>query len=134
MNLSLSPAPWLQFTDNSGNPLAGGQLYTAQAGTVAGPGQASPLTTYSDPAGQEPNANPITLDTTGRATVYLYGLYSFALYDSNGVFIRSQDNVGQPATNFGVLPTYANNAAAVTAGLSVGTPYLNGDVLQVVHS
>lgn len=31
------------------------------------------------------------------------------------------------------LPTYANNAAAITGGLAVGAPYRNGDVVQIVH-
>jgi hypothetical protein len=31
------------------------------------------------------------------------------------------------------IPSYANNAAAVSAGEAVGTLYRNGDVLQIVH-
>src|SRR5689334_1664017 len=81
-----------EFT-NTGAPLAGGKLYTAQPGTVAGPAQASPKATYTDGTGATPNANPVVLDAAGRADVWLLGAYSMALYDANGVLIKSKDQV-----------------------------------------
>ena len=33
----------------------------------------------------------------------------------------------------GSVPSYANNAAAISGGLEAGEIYLNGDVLQMVH-
>lgn len=51
-----------QFFDNSGNPLAGGKIFTYTAGS------STKQTTYSDSAGTVPNANPVVLDADGRLT------------------------------------------------------------------
>jgi len=36
-------------------------------------------------------------------------------------------------TNYTQLPEYANNAAAIAAGLTIGQVYRTGDFLKVVH-
>lgn len=89
----LSPVPKSRETDNAGRPLAGGLLYTAQPGTVAGPGQSFPKSTYTDASGQTANTNPVIYDASGRADVWLSGSYAMALYDADGVLIYSEDNV-----------------------------------------
>jgi hypothetical protein len=58
-------SPVWQFMDNSGNPLSGGKVCTFSAGT------STPLATYSEGTGTTPNANPVILDSAGRATIYL---------------------------------------------------------------
>ncbi|MCL5743779.1 MAG: glycoside hydrolase family 55 protein, partial [Acidobacteria bacterium] len=65
-NAALAPTARPQFFDSNGKPLAGGKLCTYQAGTT------TPLTTYADSALTTPNANPIVLDVSGRATVGIY--------------------------------------------------------------
>ena len=55
-----------QFLDNNGQPLANGTLSYFQAGT------ATPLVTFSDSAGTQPNSNPIALDSSGRLDGYVY--------------------------------------------------------------
>lgn len=84
---NLSPVPKMTFLDSAGNPLSGGKLYTYQAGG------STPQTTYSD-QGVTPHANPIILDSAGRATIYLaQANYRFVLTDSADVQQWTQDNV-----------------------------------------
>jgi hypothetical protein len=55
----LAGAGW-QFFDNNGVVLAGGKLYTYDAGTT------TLRATYTDSTGATPNSNPIVLDSAGR--------------------------------------------------------------------
>lgn len=85
---TVMPVPRQQFFDNNGKTLAGGLLYTYLAGTT------TPQATYSDVGLTTPNANPIVLDSAGRATVFLSATsYKFVLKTSAGVTIWSQDNI-----------------------------------------
>ena len=90
--LSLMPMVRLYEVNSTGAPLVGGKLYTAQPGTVAGPGQSYPKATYTDSNSSIANANPVVLDGSGKADVWLNGSYSVALYDLNGVLIESNTN------------------------------------------
>lgn len=61
MPFHLSPiGAGAQFFDNNGIPLAGGKLYTYEAGTT------TPQSTYTDSTGGTALANPIVLDSAGR--------------------------------------------------------------------
>jgi len=85
---SLSPTPKLQFFDANGAPLAGGLLYTYEAGST------TPLATYTDSTGVSANTNPIVLDSRGEANVWLGAdSYKLALYTSVGVLIWTVDNI-----------------------------------------
>lgn len=57
----LAPNPFTYFTDKQGNWLVYGKLRTLDWTTR------QPKATYFDPAGQKPRANPIELDSIGRA-------------------------------------------------------------------
>lgn len=82
------PVPRQQFFDNNGDPLAGGLLDVYLAGTT------TRTDTYSDAALTTPNANPVVLDSAGRATVFLDALsYKFVLKNSLGAVIWTQDEV-----------------------------------------
>ena len=120
---TISPVPFLQFIDANGAPLAGGKLYTYAAGTT------TPLATYTTYAGTTPNANPVILDSAGRASVWLgAGSYKFVLKDSTDVLVYTTDNIVnagsgtmQPAvvatqgqTVFTVLP-YTMGGSAIVA-------------------
>lgn len=83
----LTPMPKMQFFDNNGDPLAGGKLYTYE------PGTSTPKATYTDQGGGTPNANPVILDSAGRADVWLIGSYKFRLDDSSDVTIWTVDNI-----------------------------------------
>lgn len=78
-----------QFFDNSGNPLAGGLVYTYAAGTTTN------QATYTTQAGTVAHANPVVLDSAGRASIFLgQGLsYRMDLKTSAGVLIKSVDNI-----------------------------------------
>jgi hypothetical protein len=109
----------LQYFDNSGAPLSGGQLVTCGAGTTcANPPGGDAATTYQTPAGTS-NANPIILNSAGRANMYLTpGVsYKFALYTAGNVLIGTWDN--QLASSLaGTATTMAN---LVYAGPSSGS-------------
>jgi hypothetical protein len=83
------PMPWFTGLDASGAPVGGGLLYTYAAGTT------TPLATYTDSTLGTPNANPVVLDSAGRAAVFLPSgvAYKFELRTAAGVVIRTQDNV-----------------------------------------
>lgn len=86
-----TPAPFVKayYTDNNGNPCASCLLTTFAAGTT------TPLATYSDAALITPNSNPIVLDSSGRATIYLSATsYKFRLRSADAVTTYwTQDNV-----------------------------------------
>ena len=85
---TVMPAPKFIGLDNNANPVSGGKLYTYVAGTT------TPQATYSDVNLTVANANPVVLDSAGRATVFLSGSsYKFVLKDSDDVTIWTQDNV-----------------------------------------
>jgi hypothetical protein len=86
----LTPMPVMQFFDGLGNPLAGGKLYTYEAGTT------TPLATYTDQTGNTANTNPVILDSEGRANIWLVttDLYYWELDNSNNVQIWTADNIG----------------------------------------
>jgi hypothetical protein len=90
------PEAKIQFFDANGNPLSGGKVCTFVTGT------ATPLATYTDATGGTPNANPVVLDSAGRANIWLISTstYRITLQDStglstkcNGVQIWSADGV-----------------------------------------
>ena len=86
------------FTDDNGEPLAGGKLYTYESGTT------TPKATYTDNTGGTPNANPVVLDAYGRATIFLDGSYKFVLKDAddNTISGGTTDNVTAFATSTSV--------------------------------
>lgn len=95
---------YVQFFDDNGNPLSGGKLYTYDAGTT------TPKTTWTTAAETTPNANPVVLNSAGRATVFLNGSYRFDLKTSADVLISSTDNV----TSFAALTSNIPNSQLAT--------------------
>lgn len=86
---TLSPYVFRQELDNNGNPLAGGKIYTYEAGTT------TPKATYTDSTGNTTNANPVVLNSAGRASIWLGdGGYKFVLKTSADVTISTVDNIG----------------------------------------
>ena len=119
--LTLSPMPKFHEVSNVGAPLSGGKLYTAQPGTVAGPTQVFPKATYTDDSGTVPNTNPIILDASGRADVWLSGAYSMALYDANNVLIYSELQVYSGISTSG-------------AGTAISTTVIFGDATLATYN
>lgn len=105
----LCPVLKQRFADSNGDPLNGGKLYSYAAGTT------TPLATYTDQSGLTPNTNPIILDSSGYADVWIgNSSYKFILYDQNDVLQFSTDNVQSIA---------AQIAAITSTILSVNVSY-----------
>jgi len=97
-----------QFFDDNGVPLAGGLIYTYQAGS------STPLVTYTTNNGTIANANPIVLDASGRTPQQLWLLtgfsYKFILQNSDGVLIQTLDNI------YPILQNAPASAPAIPSG------------------
>jgi len=107
---SLAPTPKLQFFDANGAPLAGGLLYTYEAGTT------TPLATYTDSTGVSANTNPIVLDSRGEANVWLgTESYKLALYTSASVLIWTVDNISTNGSNLSVTDHTGDGTTIVFA-------------------
>lgn len=80
-----------QFFTTTGLPLAGGLLYTYQAGS------STPIATYTDSTGTSNNTNPIVLGTDGRPPqeIWLLSGYSYKFVLQNSVYetIQTLDNI-----------------------------------------
>lgn len=74
------------FVDKNGKRLAGGEVHTYEAGTL------TPKNTFRDGAGTIPNTNPIILDGSGEADIYLSGFYRFRVLDRQGNLIFDVDD------------------------------------------
>jgi len=109
MSVLLSPiGNGINFLTTTGQPLAGGQLYTYQAGS------STLLATYTDVNGLIPNTNPIILQTDGRLPNELWFTqgfnYKLVLQDANSNLIATYDNL------YGILA----NATATTSPFNTG--------------
>src|SRR6266478_9579030 len=92
--VNLAPAFRQQFFDASGNPLSGGLVVTDIAGTT------TPQATYTDSTGTVLNSNPVVLDSSGTASIWLIqnASYKFIVKNSTGVVLETVDNVLAPNT------------------------------------
>jgi len=114
----LSPTPKLYFTDNNGNPLVGGKLWTYESGTT------TPTPTWQDFEGNTLNTNPIILDSRGECLCFLdtTQIYTFYLTDENDVPIWNSpvDGInGNSATSNNVLQNIPTSEwAAIKNGTS----------------
>lgn len=86
---TLLQSPFSYFVDVNGLPLSGGKVYTYSAGTTA------PKDTYTDSTGTIAASNPIILDSTGIASIWITGAYNIQVYNSADVLQPhlSSDNV-----------------------------------------
>ena len=92
----------------TGTILAGGQLFTYQAGS------STPLATYTTSSGTVANANPIILGSDGKLPNELwlqYGYaYKFVLEDANSNLIDTYDNIA------GIITSIPATSPAVPSG------------------
>lgn len=117
--MNLAPVLRQRYFDANGNPLAGGLLYTYQAGTT------TPQATYTDQGGGTPSANPIVLDANGEASMWLDPelSYKFVLKNSSDVTQWTVDNV------VGLIT--ADSVGTVSLqDLSVTTPKVANDAID----
>jgi microcystin-dependent protein len=112
-----------QFFDDNGVPLAGGLIYTYQAGS------STPLVSYTDNSGNIANANPIVLDASGRTPQQIWLLtgfsYKFVLQNADAVLIQTLDNIypilqnapaSAPAVPTGSILLWSGSTGSVPAG------------------
>lgn len=79
--VTVTPFRTPRFTavDLNGVPLANGCIFTYAGGT------STPLATYTDYTGGTPNTNPVILDSTGSAVMWLGPeTYKFVAFSSGG--------------------------------------------------
>jgi len=110
MSVNLSPiGNGISFLGTTGLPLAGGKLYTYQAGS------STPLASYTTIDGTVANSNPIILGSDGKLPSELwltYGYnYKLVLKDSNDVLIYTYDNI------YGILGTIPTSSSTVPSGM-----------------
>lgn len=101
--MNLAPDFVQQYFDSSGNPLSGGKVYTYVAGTT------TPLSSYTDSSGVTSNANPVILDSAGRANIWLDPTlsYKMVIKDSSDNTIKTVDTIaGSSASG---IPTWNSN-------------------------
>lgn len=155
-------SPLVQYFDDNGYLLQGGQLFSYAPGTT------TPQVTYptiADATNQtNPNTNPVILDSRGEAQVVLYGSTKLVLEDSNGNVLWTVDNVGEGVNNIydtngnlllaftqvpnavnyinvtnaasGSYPTIAGNGSDTNIGMNLspkGTGYVNVEGNMVMN-
>ena len=98
---SLITSPLFYETDQNNNPLAGGKVYSYQAGTL------TPLTTYTDATLTVPNTNPVILDEYGKAQIWL-GPYTYKL---NVTDVNNVQHPDYPVDNIQSIQITASNTA-----------------------
>jgi hypothetical protein len=140
---SVNLAPVINGTSvlgTTGLPLAGGLIYTYQAGS------STALATYTDNGGTIANSNPIVLNADGRAPneIWLQAGYSykFQIETALGVVVQTLDNLyGIPQTSGGgggsPIPTgciliWSGSSGSIPSGFQLcdgtnGTPDLRNN-------
>ncbi len=113
------PNAMTQFTDQNGVPYAAGKVFFYVPGTT------TPKTTWVDVNQATANANPVTLDSAGRALIYGAGEYREVLWDQFGNTIWDQltwatnPSLGQSFTP-GVLAGNPGPGTGPLAAITVG--------------
>ena len=95
------------FTNDCGRLLAGGKVYSYEPGTL------TPKPTYKDAAGLTENTNPIILDASGEADIYINSDYRFQIFDRDGVLI---DDIDLVAATQRVSSEFVLDASGLTQG------------------
>ena len=96
MSATLFTSSKYSATDAAGLPLANGLVYTYAAGSL------TPQATYTSQSGASPNTNPVVLDASGRANIWLgpYA-YRFIVKSAAGVLMPDgdTDNITNPTAS-----------------------------------
>jgi hypothetical protein len=99
------------LTDTSGEPLAGGLVYTYESGT------STPKSVYTDQAMLSAATNPVQLDAQGRTRVFASGAYKFVVKTADSETLYTWDNL-QYVYPSG-LALYAGTATGSSSAYSV---------------
>lgn len=102
-----------QFFDNNGVPLAGGKLYTYDAGTT------TPRVSYTTSAGNVPHTNPIILDSAGRVPsggeiwIAAGTNYKIVLTTSTDVLLATWDNLSGIVSGSATIENFSGTGSQV---------------------
>lgn len=116
---TLSPTPVQRFCDNSGAPLAFGQIFTYAAGS------STPLASYVDSTGITPNTNPIVLNARGECNLWLPPNVAYK-------FILGYSTDSNPPSNPIWTVDQIVNAQLITLYAGVDTGIVNAYVLNFI--
>jgi hypothetical protein len=120
---------WNGLTDNSGQPLAAGKVYTYSAGTT------TPVSLFTASDKSTSATNPLILDANGKAQVWADGRYKFVVKTSADVTLYTLDNLlygfDDTTTLYGGVSTGSANAQTVSVPATV-TSYANGQTVSFV--
>lgn len=105
--------PRFKAIDDFGRPMVGAKLYTYQNNTT------TPAATYQDAQQSAANTNPIVLDASGEAIIYLLKdqVYTFVLKNADDVSAWSQNDVTGAASSQDVTQISVDLAADGGAAL-----------------
>jgi len=120
MTAVLMTPPYMYFTDDDGAPLAGGLIYTYAAGSYS-----TPKAAYTTAAGDTEHTNPIELDSSGRAVIFIDGSYNYIVKTAAGVTIRSVPNV----TSFTALDSQSDSYQETFSGNGTTTAFTTSEDL-----
>lgn len=131
VTLSIFAGVGAQLFDNNGVPLAGGKLFTYEAGTT------TPLESYTSSTGVTAHSNPIILDAAGRVPGGEIWLrfdkrYKFIVRTALNVLIATYDNIGGSFNASPVLANYLGDGTQVA--FSLPTAPASEDATQVYVS
>jgi len=114
---------WNGLTDNNGQPLAAGRVYTYSAGT------STPISLYTSSDKSTFATNPLILDGNGKAQVWGDGRYKFVVKSSADVTLYTLDNLlygfDDTTVLLGGISTGSANAQTVSVPSTVES-YSNG--------
>jgi hypothetical protein len=124
---ALMPDPRYCPPDQNGAALSGGFVYTFIAGT------STPLATFTDSSGAIQNANPVLLDSTGCAQIWLSpSVYDIAVADMNNAQqykVFNVSNPGQILYNKALLLAPLNGLIQTITG-PIAATYFQGTTLH----
>lgn len=118
--------PRVQFTDVNGNPLAGGKVWTYEAGT------SNPKVTYTDSTGTVQNTNPVILNAAGEANIWIRGAYKIRVENSAGAERYTIDNIIE-YTTFGSANVFTDAGVAPTT-LSASSFSVPGNLITLFQA
>jgi hypothetical protein len=125
---SIVPPAYLQLVDSNGQPLAGANV------SYFIPGTTTLSTVYSDSGGTIPAANPVVLDSSGRALVYGTGDYQMQVLDELGDLVYSAvTKTPLPASSVSafMLPVLGSGSAATFLNLSGVATYVSNAINNI---
>ena len=132
VNLSAFGGVGWQFFDNNGVPLAGGLIYTYEAGTT------TPQATYTTSTGTIAHTNPIVLNSAGRVPggelwLVMGSNYKFVLQTSAAVTIATYDNIYGSGSRVAFLNNFTGTGSQTSFTLTAAPSdenntqvYING--------